>query len=291
MRRLRSPHLLRAAVALPLLGLVSAWLVGSLLRASTPSEVPPPTAPARDLRLTSTDGLSLAATYWPGRTASSPAILLLHGNGASRAATAANAAWLAERGYAALTIDLRGHGESAPAPKSFGLAESRDAAAAVAWLRHTGHAKVGVIGISLGGAAALIGDAGPVAADALVLQAVYPDIRRGIRNRIGGILGSWPAALLEPLLSFQSRLRLGVWPSRLSPLGAVASYRAPVLVIGGGSDGHTPPQETRALYAAATGRKSRWIAPGLDHKQTCDLQTDEYRSQLLAFFSAHLGAP
>ncbi|HEX8583776.1 MAG TPA: alpha/beta fold hydrolase [Allosphingosinicella sp.] len=288
MRRLRSPYLL---AALPLLGLVSAWLVGSLLMASTPSDVPPPPAPARDLRLTSTDGLSLAATYWPGRTASSPAILLLHGNGASRAATAANAAWLAERGYAAMTIDLRGHGESAPAPKSFGLAESRDAAAAVAWLRQAGHIKVGVIGISLGGAAALIGDAGPVAADALVLQAVYPDIRRGIGNRIGGILGRWPAALLEPLLSFQSRLRLGVWPLRLSPIQAVAGYRGPVLVIGGGGDAHTPPQETRALYAAATEPKALWIAPRLDHKQTCDIRTDVYRQRLLAFFSATLGAP
>jgi fermentation-respiration switch protein FrsA (DUF1100 family) len=161
----------------------------------------------------------------------------------------------------------------------------------VAWLREAGHIKVGVIGISLGGAAALIGDAGPVAADALVLQAVYPDIRRGIGNRIGGILGRWPAALLEPLLSFQSRLRLGMWPSRLSPLRAAGGYRAPVLVIGGGADGHTPPQETRALFAGASGRKALWIVPGLDHKQTCDLRTDEYRQRLLAFFSAHLGAP
>lgn len=291
MRLLRPKFLFAAAAALLLLGLVASLLVGSLLSAPTPSSVPAASAPAHDLRLASGDGLSLAATYWPGRTASAPAILLLHGNGASRAATAANAEWLAARGYAALTIDLRGHGESDSAPKSFGLAEFRDAEAGVAWLRRQGHARVGVIGISLGGASALLGEQGPVSADALVLQAVYPDIRRGIRNRIGGVLGSWPAAFLEPLLSFQSRFRLGVWPPRLSPLRAVGGYRGDVLVIGGGADGHTPPDETRALYAAVPGRKALWIAPGLDHRQTCDMQSEEYRSRLLAFFGASLGAP
>jgi hypothetical protein len=32
----------------------------------------------------------------------------------------------------------------------------------------------------------------------MVLQAVYPDIRRAIRNRIASVAGSLPAALLEP---------------------------------------------------------------------------------------------
>ena len=68
-----------------------------------------------DVELKSKDGLAIAATYHPGRSAIDPAVLLLHGNNASRAATDGNAAWLAAQGYATLAIDFRGHGESATA--------------------------------------------------------------------------------------------------------------------------------------------------------------------------------
>ncbi|MEP7006206.1 MAG: hypothetical protein ABI810_09495 [Sphingomonas bacterium] len=71
----------------------------------------------------------------------------LHGNGASRAAMAPTAAWIARQGYAALTIDFRGHGESSPAQHSFGFGEAQDAAAAFVWLKRQQHgAPVLVIG-------------------------------------------------------------------------------------------------------------------------------------------------
>ncbi|QAY78482.1 alpha/beta hydrolase [Sphingosinicella sp. BN140058] len=285
------PLLLRLLLLLLLLGLAASWLLGSVMMRATPSAVPTPAAPANAVRLESTDGLRLAGSYWSGRRRGGPAILLLHGNGASRAALAGNAAWFAQRGYAALAIDLRGHGESAPAAKAFGLMESRDAAAGLAWLRRLGHDKVAVIGVSLGGAAALLGDDGPVAADALVLQAVYPDIRRAVRNRIAGILGSVPAVLLEPLLSLQARPRIGVWPGRLSPIAALPRFSGPVLIIGGGADRHTPPAETRALHAAARGPKGLWIAPGYGHDAISRIESADYRTHVLAFLNETIGQP
>jgi alpha-beta hydrolase superfamily lysophospholipase len=219
-------------------------------------------------------------------------VLLLHGNGASRAATAGNAAWLAGQGFATLTIDFRGHGESSPRPHSFGLAESEDARAAFVWLKHRQHgARVGVLGISLGGAAALLGRDGPLPADALVLQAVYPDIRHAIRNRIASIAGTLPASLLEPLLSYQSRLRFGVPPSQLAPIAALPHYRGPVLIVGGGRDRYTPPAETRAMYMAATGPKSLWWAADADHAAVSDSRDPAYRSALSRFLFATLKPP
>jgi pimeloyl-ACP methyl ester carboxylesterase len=273
-------------------GLSACWGFGSLMVRPTPDRVAPARAPAGDLRIESGDGLSLAATYWPGRTPDSPAILLLHGNRSSRASMAGNAAWLAGQGYAVLTVDFRGCGESARAPHSFGLFESQDAQAAFGWLKRRQHgAPVAVIGASLGGAAALLGESGPVPAEAMVLQAVYPDIRRAIRNRIAAEGGVATAYLLEPFLSLQSRPRFGVWPSRLSPLEALRHYRGPVLVIGGEDDLSTPPVETKAVFAAAPGPKSLWIAPGAGHKAATVLRSDSYRRRLLAFLRAHIGPP
>jgi pimeloyl-ACP methyl ester carboxylesterase len=244
------------------------------------------------LKIASADGVILAATYWPGRTQYAAGILLLHGNGGSRAMMAENAAWLANQGYAVLIFDFRGHGESTTATHSFGLRESADAAAAFAWLKRAQRgAPIGVIGVSLGGAAALLGENGPLAADALVLQAVYPDIRRAIRNRVAAQAGPPIAWLLEPLLSLQAFPRYGVWPDRIAPKAALRRYSGPVLVIGGGSDRYTPPEETREMAAAVPGQHAMWIVDGLDHGQVSGLANDAYRKRILAFFHRTLGSP
>ena len=86
-----------------------------------------------------------------------------------------------------------------------------------------------------------------------MLQAVYPDIRRAIRNRIAAYPPRPFASVLEPLLSYQSPLRFGVWPDRLTPVASLASYRGPVLIAGGEKDVYTPPSESREMLAAAPG--------------------------------------
>jgi fermentation-respiration switch protein FrsA (DUF1100 family) len=170
--------------------------------------------------------------------------------------------------------------------------EARDAHAAFTWLKKRQHgAPVGVIGISLGGAACLLGENGPLPADALVLQAVYLNIRRAIRNRIATLTMPWMGFLLEPLLSFQSRLRFGVWPSRLSPITALPSFRGPVLIIGGAEDRYTTPAETERIYAAAAAPRTLWLAPGLDHSEVCVVRTEAYREQLVEFFRQTIGVP
>ena len=256
------------------------------------SIVPAAAFPARDIELRSLDGLRLAGTYWPGRQPHSPAVLLLHGVKSSRISTAAAAARLSSRGYAVLTIDFRGHGESAMATRSFGLHEALDAQAAFDWLkkRQSG-ARVAIVGHSLGGAAALLGPQGPIPADALVLQAVYPDIRRAIRNRIAERLTAVPAYLLEPLLSFQSKPRLGVMPDTLSPLEALRHFHGPVFVMGGEDDRYTPPEETRALFAAAPGRKKLWLVPGRGHAAMGDLRDQGYYARLDEFLQQTIGHP
>lgn len=273
-------------------GIAACWLAGSLMVAGHARHVPAARAPASDLRIETADGISLAATYRPGRIPMSPAVLLLHGVGASRAATAANAQWLAGLGYATLTIDFRGHGESAPAERSFGLYESEDAAAAFAWLkRREDGAPVAVVGISMGGAASLLGANGPLPADALVLQAVYPDIRHAIRDRIAARLGAVPAMLGEPLLSYQSRLRFGIWPSALSPIRALPNYHGPVLVVGGAQDRYTPPAESRAMFDAVAGPRWIWMRPGGGHAEICNAQDPEYRGVVARFLAETIGVP
>jgi pimeloyl-ACP methyl ester carboxylesterase len=285
-------RILWAALILLLAGLAASWIAGSIMSRPQAAAVPPPAPPGRVVHLVASDGVPIAGSYWPGARPDAPAILLLHGVDASRASFTRHALWLNGLGYGVLAIDFRGHGESGAAPRTFGLYEARDVAAALAFLRAGApDRRVGLIGASLGGAAALLGDDGPLPVQAMALQAVYPDLRDAIFNRIAQRTGSALAALGEPLLSYQSWLRYGVSPGRLAPIDAMRHYRGPLLVIGGTIDLNTPPAETRALYDAAPGPKALWLLEGVDHAGACTIWTDDYRRRVRAFFARSLSEP
>jgi len=191
-----------------------------------------------------------------------------------------------------LAIDFRGHGGSQAVPRSFGLYEARDAAAGLTFLRsHAPNRRVGLIGTSLGGAAALLGDDGPLPVQAIVLQAVYPDLRRAITNRIARIVGHPLAVVGEPLLSYQSWPRYGVPPNRMAPIDGLRRFRGPVLIIGGTADTNTTVADTRAFYKAAPGPKSLWLLDGVGHAASGSIFTDDYRRRVQALFASSLGPP
>jgi fermentation-respiration switch protein FrsA (DUF1100 family) len=107
-----------------------------------------------------------------------------------------------------------------------------------------------------GGAAALLGPA-PLAVDALVLEAVYPTLREAIVARIGIRLGPL-APYLAPLLLVQVRARLGVGADAIAPIEGMRDIRAPLLLIAGEDDRHTPLAQSRRLFDAAPEPKSLW---------------------------------
>lgn len=118
------------------------------------------------------DGLTLVGEAFGDPEA--PPVLLQHGGGQTRHSWRGTARALAERGFHALAIDLRGHGESDWAPDgdySFG----RYARDTLAVTRALGR-RPAVVGASLGGLAALLAAAsgeGPRFA-ALVLVDITP---------------------------------------------------------------------------------------------------------------------
>jgi len=254
--------------------------------------VSPPRPPGRVVHLIACDGVRLEGSYWPGARADGPAVLVLHGINSSRASFTKHALWLNNLGYAVLAIDFRGHGGSQAVPRSFGLYEARDAAAGLAFLRsHSANRSVGLIGTSLGGAAALLGDDGPLPVQAMVLQAVYPDLRRAITNRMTRVVGYPLARIGEPILSYQSWPRYHVSPSRIAPIDGLRRFRGPVLIIGGTADTNTTIADTRTLYDAAPGPKSLWLLDGVGHAATGSIFTDEYRRRVKALFASNLGPP
>lgn len=197
------------------------------------------------------------------------------------------AKFLLKAGYSVLLIDMQGHGETSGENITFGFRESYDAHEALGFLRaKVKGRKVGVIGVSLGGAASLLGES-PVNADAVVLEAVYSSIENAVKNRISIRLGK-VGAYLAPLLTWQIEPRLGIPLEALSPLKAVERLKAPVMMIAGTEDRHTLREESRRLFEHAPEPKQLWLIEGAQHQNFHLYAKAEYEKQVLAFFRVYL---
>lgn len=269
-------------------GLAGCALAGEIAVSPHPSRVGP--APddlgAEAVAVPVPVGAPLAGWYAPAAEGA-PGVVLLHGVTDSRRQLVERARLLREAGYAVLLVDLPGHGETPARQIGYGWSERHAAAAAVGYLRQRRpRTRVGVVGISLGGAAAAL--AGPALnADALVLEMVFPTFRAAVGNRVR----RWTGPLAPPLaaaLLRQSRARLGAPADSLQPVVSLAAVRTPTFVIGGTDDPYTPPAETRALYDAARGPKELWLVEGGRHEDLHAVAPDAYRERVVAFFDRHL---
>ncbi len=192
---------------------------------------------------------------------------------------------LLREGYSVVLFDLQAHGESTGEQITFGYLERYDAIAAVEFARQLFPGQpVGVIGISLGGAAAtLAGES--LDADAIVLEAVYTDIATATENRLA--LSGIPKAV-APLLLVQLRFRLGISPADLSPVEAINTIDSPLLFIAGTEDNHTTAADSQRLYEAAGEQKEIWWVEGAAHTDFHAFQPEAYQERVLSFFAANL---
>lgn len=276
-----------------------AWVLGAILLATVGAAcaprahvapAPPHDLQAQEIVLRSGSGSTIRGWFSQGRTGAG-AVLLLHGIGASRLEMVGRARFLAAAGYSVLLIDFRGHGESSEARPTYGGLESRDARAALDCLRALlPRERVAVIGVSMGGAAALLGP-GPLPADVLVLESVYPTIADAVRDRLRAWLGAIGRAL-APIATRVLLPRDGVTAADLRPIDRIHEQTAAVLVIAGTADPYTPLDESRALFARAPEPKQLWEVEGAAHVDLHAFDGPEYERRVGAFLALHLrGAP
>jgi fermentation-respiration switch protein FrsA (DUF1100 family) len=181
-----------------------------------------------------------------------------------------------------LLIDFQATGETKGDRITFGWKESRDVLAAVEFIRKMRPADhIGIIGSSLGGAAALFAHP-PLKVDALILEAVYPTIEVATKNRLQnylGPIGRWFA----PLLLRQLHTRLGVSADDLRPINHIGNVSCPILLINGEKDRNTRPEDARLLFSRAQSLKQLWFVSNAGHVDLHKAATAEYEARVLAF--------
>ena len=205
------------------------------------------------------------------------AVCLLHGSGDHKTAYTW---WMVDallgHGIATLLVDLDGHGEN-PRPQRFPQM-IEDAAVPVGWLRQR-YARVGVLGLSLGGciAARAVADGAP--ADALVLMEAPPrleftraDMWREawslLRPRVLDIFrDSTALQIARSWATAPIRAQISTWDliDALDLLGSLPRIGVPLLALYGGSDAIVKPRQARQVRDALPPGATFRLVPGASH--------------------------
>jgi fermentation-respiration switch protein FrsA (DUF1100 family) len=209
-----------------------------------------------DVVLRTADGLELAAWHVPGRTADAVTVLVANGNGGHRGLRAPLARALSDAGLGVLLFDYRGYGGNPGSPSEDGLALDVRAA------RQHLVEEVGVrpdrllyFGESLGAAVVTeLATEHPPAG--LVLRSPFVDLAS-------------VAAVHYPFLPARALLR-----DRFPVAERVARIDVPTTVVYGGADSIVPPEQSRAVAAAAARLHRVVEVPGADHNDLVLLDGD-----------------
>jgi pimeloyl-ACP methyl ester carboxylesterase len=237
-------------------------------------------ATGEEIALTSSDGVRIAATYYPAPHAAAdrraeraqPALVVAHGFTGSARTPAVRRITERLRGHGlpVLALDFRGHGRSA-GRSTAGDLEVLDVAAAVAHLRARGHRQVAVLGWSMGGSvvlryAGLGGDA-----DAVVsVSSPATWFERGTRSmRVVHWLCETRSGRVTCRIVRRTRLASGAWAVvPHAPVDVVGRIPAARLLLVHGSDDHYFPVRHAQALAAAAPAATSWIEPGMGHAET-----------------------
>lgn len=238
-------------------------------------------AVALEARLRARDGVRLGASYLRGPAADAPAVLLVPGFAAHRRkpAYARLAEGLSAHAHV-LSLDPRGHGDSG-GRCTLGDREAWDVAAGVRWLRAFGHRHVCVVGLSMGGVAALHAALLQEATSSGLRPAAAPDAvvvvsspaRLGPRRTppLRRLHALWHSPVRRALFALLCDVWLVPprrWRRPPDPVTAAARLARPLLVVHAEDDPWFPIADAEALVAAARGPTVLWREPsGFGHAE------------------------
>jgi pimeloyl-ACP methyl ester carboxylesterase len=270
------------------LALGAAWVVTHPMR--LPSVLTPGSCGLRYRRfsLASGDGTRLAAWFVP-REGSDVGIVLCHGHDDCRMQFLPLLRPLHEAGFNLILFDFRSMGLSGGRRCSYGYHERQDALAAVEWMRHeAGMRRLGIMGISMGGATALLAAAADPRIEAVVTDCAFASLEDMVAERFRVV----PAPIRDSLGRSVAALAERWCDSRMAevhPEAAVRSWRPrPYLAIHAGRDMLVPPSHGERLAAAGGELAQLWTVPGAWHARSRVWAGREYHERVSAFFRRHL---
>jgi len=208
--------------------------------------------------------------WWIPTSPDAPTLILVHGWGRNLARMMLYIEKLHPMGYNLLAFDARNHGSSSPVKHPTVGTFSEDTLAAVDFVAKSGLTSshsIGVIGLSVGGGAAInaagwdqrIKSVITVGAISHPVEVMNFEFQK---RRV-------PAFVAATLLTYM-RFRFRLDFDKIAPVNNIPNAEAEIFIIHGNDDKTIPLQQGRALEAAGKKEKTHlWIVPGKGHSD-CD---------------------
>ncbi|MDE2816815.1 MAG: alpha/beta fold hydrolase [Chloroflexota bacterium] len=251
--------------------------------------LPAETPALEPLAFPAADGTRLAA-WFLAHPQPQGTVLMLHGFGTNHFGLVHLAYDLLAHGFQSLLFDFRGHGASEGEVTTLGLRERRDVIGALQYLRSRGDVdpdRIGVYGVSMGGATALLTLEDGMGVRALVTDSAFATLRGAIDHGFRRIAGLPPSIFRTPTVWFSSRFvgeKLDHVLGRVRPIDRIKhTAPCPLLIIHGTEDDVVYVQDAYQLYLAAEGPKELWIIPDAGHGRAHEKLRDAYVERVAGF--------
>jgi len=242
-----------------------------------------------EVAFTTEDNIPLCG-YWIACQDSDRAVIILHGFSGSLDPDMRYVPHLHKAGFNVLMFDFRAHGRSGGRVTSLGALETRDVRAAVKWVLDKGRDRVGLLGFSMGGRAALLAAPSIPGVNAILSDGAPPRLVNSVtqnlvlRNRSHAF--SW---LLARMMLLGASILTTTNLFRTDPLFAAKHLTAiPVLFFHGEKDRYATMPEMRRMVEDAGPRAQLWSVPEARHRDIEKTRPEEYLQKMISFFSENL---
>ncbi len=215
-------------------------------------------------------------------------IILLHGIRSKKEHFIELSTYLASKGYNAVALDLRAHGNSEGKHCTFGVKEKKDIANLIDDLKSKGFDKIGVWGQSLGGAVALQATEYDKRIQFAIVESTFTDLKTVVADYTGFHLGIKNQFINEYLVYRAGKIA-GFNPEVASPYKACENISVPTLIVHGNDDKRIDIQYGRANYKGLKSHNKQFIeVDKATHLNVWEKGGKEYFNKVLEFIQTNL---
>jgi uncharacterized protein len=241
------------------------------------------------IQVRSADNILLDGRFFHGDR---PALIILaSGYGDTQDQMLQIAEFLHHAGFSVLTYNSRARIPSGGKYVTLGALEQKDVISVVDYAARRSDVdanRIGILGISMGGASAILAAAKDKRIRAVVDDSGFSDAPRVIAASFEHFI-HLPAFPFAPITVAIADLRAGINANQVRPVDVIGQISPrPLLIIHEQGDAVVPPDNSMRNFAAAGEPKQIWWVPGASHAQAQTIAKSDYQAHVTTFFETAL---